>query len=69
MSPRRAYPTLADWRNEQGWSQERAAQYLGVDQAYYSRIERRLRSPRPQRAKAISKATGVPLESILGIAS
>lgn len=64
---RRTYPNLKTWRDELGLSQEEAAQTLGLTQSVYSRVERQMRAPKPQAAKAISEMSGVPLESILGI--
>lgn len=65
---RRTYPDLKTRRKELGLSQQQAANELGLTQSVYSRIERQVRAPKPQAAKAISEKSGVPLESILGIA-
>jgi transcriptional regulator with XRE-family HTH domain len=69
MIRKRPYASLRDWRNEHRLSQRDAAKRLGLSQASYSRFENRRAAPRPRRAKSISQLTGVPLESILGIAS
>lgn len=68
MTRKRPYPSLKHWRNEHGLAQREAAERLGVSQPYYSRLERQARAPKPPLAKAISEQTGVPLESILGLA-
>ena len=65
---RRTYPTLKAWRDELGLSQREAARRLRVSQPVYSRIENRVRAPKPRVAKFISEQAGVPLESVLGIA-
>lgn len=65
---RRTYPNLKTRRDELGLSQAQAAAELGLTQSVYSRIERQQRAPKPKAAKAISEKSGVPLESILGIA-
>lgn len=64
----RSYPSLKAWRDAQGWTQREAATALGVTQALYARVELRLGAPRPLRAKAISEKTGVPFETVMGVA-
>ncbi len=68
MNRKRTYPNLKTWRRENGLSQCEAAEQLGVSQPKYCRMERQDRAPRPMEAKTISQRTGVPLESVLGIA-
>jgi transcriptional regulator with XRE-family HTH domain len=65
---KRTYPTLKAWREATGLNQREAAQILGTTQTTYSRFERQARAPKPERAKAISQKTGVPFESVLGVA-
>lgn len=68
MNRKRTYPNLRTWRNESGLSQREAARQLGVSQPAYSRFENQARAPKPRQAQAISRTTGVSLESILGLA-
>ena len=64
---KRIYPDLKTWRLEMGLSQREAARQLGISQPAYNRIENQTRAPKPRPAQAISRETGVPLESILGL--
>lgn len=64
----RPYPDLATWRAAKRWSQRRAAEYLGISQTYYSRLERGVQTARGQQAKALMQKTGVPLEILVGAA-
>lgn len=68
---KRAYPNLRTWRLDQRpqLTQRQAAKKLGISQAYLSLIETGMQHPRPQLAKKITDVTGVPLETLLGIAS
>ena len=68
MNRKRIYPNLSVWRDAERLNQEAAAQRLGISQNYYSRLERRKQFPRRQLAKVISERTGVPLETVLGVA-
>lgn len=68
MNRKPLYHSLAAWRDGERLSQEEAARQLGVSQAYYSRLERQQHYPARVRAKKISEITGVPLESVLGVA-
>lgn len=68
MNSKRTYPNLYTWRTENGLNQREAARRLKLSQSVYSRIERHQRAPKPSKAKAISLAANVPLESVLGIA-
>lgn len=68
MNRKRPYPSLEAWRNDLRLSQEKAATKLGVSQNYYSRLERGVQFPRRQLAMAIARETGVPLETVLGVA-
>lgn len=64
----RPYPDLATWRTAKGLNQRQAAEYLGISQTYYSRLERGVQAARGQQAKAIMQKTGVPLEILVGAA-
>lgn len=64
----RPYPDLATWREAQRLSQHKAAEFLGISQTYYGRLERRLQAARGKRAKEIMAKTGVPLEVLVGAA-
>lgn len=69
--PQRVKPhsSLAAWRRAQGYTQRQAADFLGVSQAYYSKLERHDQAPRRDVAKRLTERTGVPLDELLGIAS
>lgn len=69
MNSKRTYPNLRTWRRENALTQREAAELLEVSQPTYCRIERQVRAPKPLLAKEISLKAGVPLESVLGIAS
>lgn len=69
MERRRIYPSLRKWRDAQGWTTREAAQYLQVSQPTYSRVEAGKQVPRREALPAWIDKTGVPLESIMGIAS
>ena len=66
---KRAYPSLKTWRLSHQLTQRQAAKKLGISQAYLSLIETGMQFPRPTLAKKITDETGVPLETLLGIAS
>lgn len=68
MNRKRIYPSLAKWRDDERLSQEAAAEFLGVSQNYYSRLERGVQFPKRLLAKRISERTGVALEHVLGVA-
>lgn len=68
MNHKRPYPSLEHWRKAHGYGQRAAAQVLHISQAYYSRLERGKQAPRPSIARRISDETGVPLETLLGVA-
>lgn len=61
--------SLRAWRRARGLGQVEAAKALGISQAYYSKLERHEQAPRPAMAKALTEATGVPLDELMGIAS
>jgi transcriptional regulator with XRE-family HTH domain len=65
---RRAFPTLAAWRDDADLSQVEAAELAGITQAHWSRLENGAAFASPQLAKSLSKLTGVSLETLLGIA-
>ena len=55
-------------RGEQGWSQERLAEALGVDTMTVSRIETGRRSLSAAAAVHAAEALGVPVWALLGVA-
>lgn len=63
------HSSLAAWREDMGFNQREAAAYLGITQAYYSKLERRTQTPRPTLAKRLRERTGVPLDVLFGIAA
>jgi len=69
MERRRIYRTLKEWRKAQGFTSRQAAQYLRVSQGTYSRVENRKQVPRREVIETWVDQTGVPLESIMGLAS
>lgn len=64
----RAYPDLKTWRGAKGFNQREAADFLGISQNFYCRVERGLSAPRGPKAKLITARTGVPLEVLVGAA-
>lgn len=60
---------LKAWRASRQMDQRAAARFLGVTQGYYSKLENAQSSPRPDIAKRLTEKTGVPLASLMGIAS
>jgi len=60
---------LAAWRRAQGFTQHEAADYLGISQGYYSKLELKGAAPRKKILKGLTQATGVPVEELMGIAS
>lgn len=63
----RPMPSLKAWRKAKGFTQDEAATFLGIGQAYYSKLERKEQTPRPQMLRRLTDATGVPIEELLGI--
>lgn len=61
--------SLKAWRERRTMTQRAAARFLGVTQGYYSKLENQNVAPRPAIAKRLTEKTGVPLASLLGIAS
>lgn len=67
MKRKRTFKNLKTWRKAHKLAQREAAEKLGLSQPVYCRLELQQRAPKPRVAKAISAATGVPLESVLGL--
>lgn len=69
-NPKRVKPSssLAAWRKEHGMDQRQAAAFLGISQAYYSKLERKEQVPRPKMLRALTDKTGVPVDELMGIA-
>jgi len=65
---RRPYPSLKAWRLANQLNGVGASQKLGISPAFYSKIERGVMTPGKVTGKHISDTTGVPLETVLGIA-
>ncbi len=65
---KRPYPSLQAWQHEARLNSNEAARFLALSPSYYSRIKRHQKAPMARLAKSISEKTGVPLETILGIA-
>ena len=63
------HSSLAAWRRAQGFDQSEAAQFLGITQGTYSKLERHLMAPRPELLRTLTERTGVPIDELLGIAS
>jgi transcriptional regulator with XRE-family HTH domain len=68
MNRKRAYPNLKTWRDDNRLGQREAAAKLGISQPFYCRLERGVYYPGRKLAKVISGETGVPLETVLGLA-
>ncbi len=70
----RSFPDLRTWRRYQKrtdgrhWSQREAADFLGISQTYYRRLECGVQVARGKRAKRFTEQTGVPLEILVGAA-
>lgn len=66
------YPNLRTWRMAQdsgkGWTQQQAADFLGISQPGYRAIELGHTQPRAGLAAVIVELTGVPLRSLSGVA-
>lgn len=68
---RRPYPNLRTWRFFAGLNQTEAAKRFGISQPTWSRLEtgeRGLRSS-PELLRRLVHETGVPLETLIGMAS
>jgi transcriptional regulator with XRE-family HTH domain len=59
---------LRSWRKDAGLSQRDAARQFGLSQPGWAKIELGQRHPRPDLAGRLTRATGVPLEVLMGIA-
>jgi len=66
--PEKPHSSLKAWRRAKGFTQREAADYLGISQAYYSKLERHGQAPRKEIAKELTEKTGVPLDELMGIA-
>lgn len=65
----RPYSSLRAWRQAKGFTQEEAAAFLGIGQAYYSKLERHEQAPRKVILQRLMERTGVPVDELMGIAS
>ena len=63
----RPYPSLKAWRTAKGWSQQEAANFLGVSQGQYSKLENG-HPPRSKDLRDLMAKTGVPIEVLVGVA-
>jgi len=63
------YPTLKAYREGLGLSQDEAASKFHVTQAAWSKWERGKQRPARRHLKRLVRDTGVPLASIMGLAS
>jgi transcriptional regulator with XRE-family HTH domain len=55
---------LVDLRVKNGWSQAETARQAGINQSYYSALERGVRKPSPDMAALLAGTLGVPLEEL-----
>lgn len=62
----RSYPDLKTWRKAKEMSQREAADFLGISQTTYTRLERRIRFVKGRAAAALQDKTNVPLEVLVG---
>lgn len=65
---KRSYPSLKHWRESQRWTQDEAARFLGINQGYYSKLERGEMYASKKLGARISVLASVPLENVLGLA-
>lgn len=63
------HSSLLAWRAAQGYTQQEAAQYLGISQSYYRKLEAHVQAPRPVILKRIAELTGVPVDELMGVAA
>lgn len=68
VNRKRIFPSLKAWRDEEGLTQEQAAEILGVSQGHYSKLEQRQLFAGKKLGKRISERARIPLENVLGIA-
>lgn len=61
--------SLRAWRDANGLDQREAAEYLEISQGYYTKLEKRLATPKAPILKRVLERTGVPLEILCRIAS
>lgn len=68
-SPKQVRPhsSLRAWRRWHGFSQHDAADYLGISQSYYSKLETHEQSPRRTMMQHLTAKTGVPVDALMGI--
>lgn len=64
----RPQSSLMAWRRTKGFTQQEAADFLHISQAYYSKLERHEQAPRREMAKDLVERTGVPLDELMGLA-
>lgn len=67
--PVKPHSSLASWRQEMGFNQREAAEYLEISQAYYYKLEIKAQTPRKTILKRLAERTGVPLDELMGIAA
>ena len=58
---------LALWRQAHGFGQREEADYLGISQSYFSKLERYAVAQRRNIAKQLMARTGIPVEELMGI--
>lgn len=63
----RPYPSLKAWRDAKDWTQQEAADFLGISQGQYSKLENG-RTPRSRDLRDLMAKTGVPIEVLVGAA-
>lgn len=62
------YPDLKTWRDDCEFTQDEAANFLGISRAQYCKLERRLTGTTGKRAGYIERRTGVPVDVLVGAA-
>lgn len=63
------HSSLRSWRTTMKFTQRQAADYLGISQSYYSKLEAKAQSPRRTIMRELTEKTGVPVDALMGIAS
>lgn len=59
---------LRAWRDEHGFTQDQAAEFLGISAQSYGLIERRATSPRASMLKKLIAKTGLSFDELVGAA-
>lgn len=64
----KTYATLLAWRQAHGYTLQQAADALDLPLTSYFHLERHERMPRRDTLKRVHEQTGVPVQSLVGVA-